>query len=156
MKAFLFNILLAIAWCSLTASFTEWNFIAGMIVGALVLEGYTLSVADTHYLGAGVRLLRFALYYLKLLVESNVLVTLAVIQPSRLAPRIVRYPVKGMTDVQRTTLANAITLTPGTLTIDVSPDGEWLYVHTMFGKDTDQVRHEIDDLRRHLRDGVFA
>jgi len=156
MKNVLFNIGLAIVWCSLTASFSEWNFIAGLAVGAVVIEGYTLSLAETHYFGNGVRLVRFTGYYLRLLVQSNLQVTQVVFNPSRLAPRIVRYPVKGMSAVERTTLANAVTLTPGTLTIDESPDGEWLYIHTMFGRDSGEVRREIDDLRSHLRKGVFA
>lgn len=156
MKNVLFNIGLAVVWCSLTASFSEWNFIAGLAVGALVIEGYTLSLADSHYFGNGFRLVRFAAYYLRMLVQSNLQVAHAVINPDILAPRIVRYPVKGMSAVERTTLANAVTLTPGTLTIDESPDGEWLYIHTMFGRDAGEVRGEIDDLRSHLRKGVFA
>jgi len=156
MNNFLFNIALAIVWCSLTASFSAWNFIAGMVVGALVIEAYTLTTPGADYLGNGVRLLRFLLHFLGLLVKSNLQVTRAIFSPSLLAPRIIRYSVKGLSPVERTVLASAITLTPGTLTIDESPDGEWLYVHAMFGRDADEVRREIDDLRARLRHGVFS
>jgi multisubunit Na+/H+ antiporter MnhE subunit len=156
MKNFLFNIGLAVVWCSLTANFSAWNFVAGMVVGAVVIEVYTLTSPGADYLGNGVRLLRFLLYFLGLLVKSNLQVTRAIFKPSLLAPRIVRYPVKGMSAVERTTLASAITLTPGTLTIDESPDGEWLYVHAMFGRDPAEVRRDIDDLRAKLRWGVFS
>jgi len=156
MKNFLFNVGLAAVWCSLTASFSAWNFLAGLVVGALVIEAYTLATPGSDYLGNGWRLVRFAVYFLGLLIKSNLQVTGAVFRPSRLAPRIVRYPVKGMSDVERTTLANAITLTPGTLTLDECPNGEWLYIHTMFGADADAVRKDIDELRAMLRWGVFA
>lgn len=156
MKNFLFNIGLAVVWCSLMASFSAWNFVAGLVVGALVIEAYTLAMPGTDYLRNGLRLLGFGVYFLGLLIKSNLQVTGAVFRPSKLSPRIVRYPVKGMSDVERTILANAITLTPGTLTIDECPNGEWLYIHTMFGADADAVRHDIDDLRAKLRWGVFA
>lgn len=156
MKNFLFNVGLAAVWCSLTASFSAWNFVAGLVVGALVIEAYTLATPGTDYLRNGLRLLAFVVYFFGLLIKSNLQVTGAVFRPSKLSPRIVRYPVKGMSDVERTILANAITLTPGTLTIDKCPNGEWLYIHTMFGADADAVRHDIDDLRAKLRRGVFA
>ena len=156
MRSFLFNIGLAVVWCSLMANFSEWTFIAGMAVGALVIQAYTLTTPGSDYLGSGVRLLRFALYFIGIMIKSNLEVTRAVFRPSLLAPRIVRYPVKGMTAIERTTLATAITLTPGTLTIDESPDGEWLYVHAMFGEDPDAIRRDIDELRAKLRWGVFS
>lgn len=156
MKNFLFNIALAAVWCSLTASFSAWNFLAGMVVGAFVIEAYTLATPGTDYLRNGLRLASFVVYFLGLLIKSNLQVTGAVLRPSKLAPRIVRYPVKGMSDVERATLANAITLTPGTLTIDECPNGEWLYIHAMFGHDPDAVRRDIDELRAKLRWGVFA
>ena len=40
-------------------------------------------------------------------------------------------------------LANLITLTPGTLTLDVAPDRKSLYVHAMFVDDPEQIRAEI-------------
>jgi len=156
MKNFLFNVGLAAVWCSLTASFSAWNFAAGLVVGALVIEAYTLATPGTDYLRNGLRLAQFVVYFLGLLIKSNLQVTGAVLRPSRLAPRIVRYPVKGMSDVERATLADAITLTPGTLTLDECPNGEWLYIHTMFGSDADAVRKDIDELRAKLRWGVFA
>ena len=52
-----------------------------------------------------------------------------------MTPRIIRYPVSGLSPIELTTLANAISLTPGTLSIDVSPDDEWLYVHAMYAED---------------------
>ena len=46
-------------------------------------------------------------------------------------PAIVAYPLTVTTDAQITLLANLITLTPGTLSVDVSDDRKWLYVHAI-------------------------
>ena len=45
--------------------------------------------------------------------------------------------------ISRTFLANSITLTPGTLGLDVSEDRKTLYVHSMWVDDPDEVRREI-------------
>jgi len=157
MKSFLFNVGLALVWISLTGSFSEWNFIAGMLVGAAVVEGYTRARRSAPYLGKMVRLIGFAMYFLRILVQANMQVAWEVVTPKHtMQPRILRYPVAGLSDVERVTLANAITLTPGTLVIDVSPDNEWLYIHAMYAKDEDAALRSIDELALRLRKGVFS
>ncbi len=46
-------------------------------------------------------------------------------------------------DVEITLLANLVTLTPGTLSLDVSEDRSTLFVHAMFVDDPDVLRREI-------------
>ena len=157
MRSFLFNIGLAVVWMSLTGSFSEWNFIAGMLVGAAVVEGYTRARRSAPYLGKTVRLIGFAGYFLRILVKANLEVAWEVVTPRHtMQPRILRYPVAGLSDVERVSLANAISLTPGTLVIDVSPDNEWLYIHAMYAKDQDAALRSIDELALRLRKGVFS
>ena len=62
----------------------------------------------------------------------------------RLRPAILYVPIDpDMTDAEITTLANVITLTPGTLTLDVTEDRRALRVHCMHAPDVDAVRREI-------------
>ena len=56
---------------------------------------------------------------------------LAVRPKLRLRPAIVAFPLTVSSDAQITMLANMITLTPGTLSIDVSDDKKTLYIHTI-------------------------
>lgn len=66
------------------------------------------------------------------LVLSAVKVAWLALQPKlRLRPAIIAYPLTVTTDVQITLLANLITLTPGTLSVDVSDDRRWLYIHAI-------------------------
>jgi multicomponent Na+:H+ antiporter subunit E len=48
-------------------------------------------------------------------------------------------------DAEVSLLANLITLTPGTLSLDVSPDGRTLYVHTIATSGPDELRRAIRD-----------
>jgi len=156
MIRFLLNIGLAIVWCALT-TFDGWNFIGGFLVGAVVVSVYSRATSGEQYIAKAGRLLRFMVYFCKLMIQTNMQVAWEVLTPKmHQKPRIIRYPIKGMTDIERTTLANAITLTPGTLVIDISPDERWLYIHCMYAQDREAAVREIDDLWNGIRRGVFA
>lgn len=66
------------------------------------------------------------------LVAANLAVARVVLAPSlSIRPGIVAYPLELRSEMAITWLANLITLTPGTLTIDVSQDHRMLYIHTL-------------------------
>jgi len=153
----LFNLFLALVWCLLTGSASAWNFVAGLLVGAFVVGAFTTVTGRGNYLRRLFGLVRFALYFLSILVRANVqIATEAVSTRPRQKPRILRYPVGDLSAAQTTILANAITLTPGTLVVDVSPDGGWLYIHCMFAEDEGEALRAIDELAARLRSEVFA
>ena len=103
------------------------------------------------------RIIVFAVYFLRILIKANLEVAVEVCTPGfRMTPSIIRYDVTGMTDMQITTLANAITLTPGTLSVDVSDRGRFLYVHCMYAKDREAAVRGLDELRHRLMKEIFA
>jgi len=76
--------------------------------------------------------LQLILLFAKELVLSALRVAWLALQPRiTLRPAIIAYPLTVTTDAQITLLANMITLTPGTLSVDVSSDRKWLYVHAI-------------------------
>ncbi len=78
------------------------------------------------------KVLALLLQFLRELIVSAVRVAWLVIQPKpRLRPAIIAYPLTVTTDAQITLLANMITLTPGTLSIDVSEDRKTLFIHAI-------------------------
>lgn len=73
----------------------------------------------------------FALFNKELLL-SSVTVLLEVLRPKlRVRPGIFRLETELKTDFELTLLSCLVCLTPGTLTLDVSGDGEALYIHAM-------------------------
>lgn len=156
MRRFMLNLGLAFVWMALTASVTEWNFLAGMVVGAAIISVYSSALGEPSYLGRGALLLARLAEFLRAIVNANFLIAWEVLTPKmHQTPRILRYPADGLSDAHRTALASAITLTPGTLVIDTSPDNKWLYVHCMYAKDRDQAIRELDDIARMVREGLF-
>ena len=74
------------------------------------------------------------------LVTANVDVAYRVLAPSMpIEPRVIELPLRVESDAAVTTIANSITLTPGTLTMDHDEEANSLYVHAIDGRDPDAV-----------------
>ena len=58
-------------------------------------------------------------------------------------PAIIGYPLEAKTDIEITLIANCITLTPGTLSLDVSEDKSLLYIHCMYVDSKEEVIQSI-------------
>jgi multicomponent Na+:H+ antiporter subunit E len=78
------------------------------------------------------------------LVLANLRLARDVVGPiRRLSPGIVAVPLDVKTDAEIALLANLITLTPGTLSLDVSSDGRVLFVHAVSAENAQAVRSGI-------------
>lgn len=79
--------------------------------------------------------------FLRDLVKSSIEVAIAVLSPRDAAePRFVTVPLhRARTGLEITMVANYITLTPGTLTVDVSADGRTLLVHSLLAGDSSEA-----------------
>ena len=156
-RMFLLNLFLALVYVALVGDPNEMNFLIGFGLGALVVTLYCRAVGTSSYPKKFLRLLRFAWYFGKILVKANLEVAWEIITPGfHMTPRIIRYPVQDLTPVQITTLANAISLTPGTLTTDVDEDGQYLFIHCMYGTDRDETIRSLDELKQRLMEEVFS
>ena len=88
--------------------------------------------------------LRYYAYFFKELIKSNLRLTAIVVSPELpIKPGIVKVRTGLKSRMGRLMLANSISLTPGTLTVEL--DGEWLYVHwvTMEADDIDGATAKI-------------
>jgi len=144
MSIFLINILLALTWAAVSGSFTPANLIFGFLLGAGALYLIREQTGATGYLSRTRRVLTLAVIFVYQLILSAWRVAILVLSPKpELKPGIFAYPLKVDRDAEITLLANLITLTPGTLSVDVSDDRRTLYVHAIDCSDPDQTRREI-------------
>lgn len=145
MNPLLWNLVLAMVWIALTGDFTERGVLVGAVLGYLVVAMVGPTVGVRGYGKRVLHTIGFILFYLWDLTLSNLRVARDVVRPrSRYRPGFVAIPVASLTDRQITLLANLITMTPGTLSIDVAGDKNTLYIHAMFVDDPDQVRRSIE------------
>lgn len=89
-------------------------------------------------------ILELILYFLRQLLIANLQVAKQVLSSNRsLTPAVFRYSFAVESDLAVTILANLITLTPGTLTLEVSLDKRELLIHTIHTSDPERVKTRI-------------
>ena len=94
---------------------------------------------ENTYFTRGPKVIAFIFFFLYELVKANLEVAYDVITPRFfMKPGIIKIPLTAKSDLEITMLANLITLTPGTLSLDVSDDKKVLYVHAMYVKDKEE------------------
>ena len=90
--------------------------------------------------------LRYFLMVLKDILVANIQVAALVLGPiKRLQPGFVAIPLDLNSDVGITVLASTVSLTPGTVSVEVSEDKRWLYVHALH---LDNEQDLIDEVKQ--------
>jgi multicomponent Na+:H+ antiporter subunit E len=144
MKVLLWNLLLALLWGAMIGRTDAANLLLGFTLGYGILWWLRPLLGPTKYFDKLPESIRFTFFFLRELIHSNFRVAWDVITPkSQRKPGIVAIPLDARSDMEITFLANLITLTPGTLSLDVSDDRSVLYVHGMFVEDPQHMRDQI-------------
>jgi len=144
MNAFFKNVLLALVWTMLTGDMSYSNLFTGFLFGYIILQMQLALMGPARYFFKARQLFGFAGYFILELLISSMRVAHDVLTPTFHArPGIVAIPLEASTDIEITTLANALTLTPGTVSLDVSEDRKTLYIHALFADDPEAVRRGI-------------
>ena len=133
-----------IMWNLLSWEKSFGSVLVGLIVAAMVsfstggLSGYTPKLLEPkRYF----YFLYFGAVFIWQCIKANVDVARRVISPDLpLNPGIVKVNTKLKTEIGLTSLANAITLTPGTFTVDIAPEEGCLFIHWLDVKDVDIVQ----------------
>jgi multicomponent Na+:H+ antiporter subunit E len=140
----LLNILLALAWMFLSGNLNFINFIEGFLIGFIILWVSKNSSESQDYFKKIPRIIGFIFYFFYELFVANLRVAYDIITPKhRMEPSIIAIPLTVDKDFEITILANLITLTPGTLSLDVSSNKKVLYVHSMYVSDPKEFIDEI-------------
>jgi multicomponent Na+:H+ antiporter subunit E len=153
MRFFTWNLIFAVVWVAITGAFTLPNLALGFVFGAASLflirghKGATASDKKMQPIPVFRRLWRIGslirLFAYELMM-SAIKVAALVLQPNmKLKSGIFAYETALTKDSHITLLANLITLTPGTLTVDVSDDKRTLYIHAVDCSDLEATRADI-------------
>jgi multicomponent Na+:H+ antiporter subunit E len=144
MNQLLFNILLAISWMLLAGELNAETFIEGIIIGFIILWVSRSALGGSKYFSKIPLAVKFIFYFIKELIKANMIVAYDIITPKDyMKPGIVAIPLDAKSDLEITLFANLITLTPGTLSLDVSNDKKTLYVHGLYVNDKESFTREL-------------
>jgi len=136
--------LMAVIWATVSGSFTVPNLIFGFVISLLTLYLLRERFVGRDYTSRFRRVLALVLLFLVELAKSAWRVATLVLQPKMdLKPGIFAFPLTVKSDWEISLLANLITLTPGTLSVDVSDDRTTLYIHAIDCSDVEVARRDI-------------
>lgn len=144
MNVFVLNVMLALAWAALSGEFTPQNVLVGFVLGYLLLWRLSGTLSQNRYFVKIPQVISFIAFFLRELIQANIRAMFEALTPAyHMKPAVVAIPLSLQSDLAITILANLITLTPGTLTLDVSDDKRVLYVHAMYVEDVEAFRRQI-------------
>lgn len=133
-----------LVWLAVSGTFTIPNLLLGIAAGALSLLLIRSHIEPDGRRIRPLKLLSLVLLFIKELALSAFKVAVLVASPKMaLKPGIFAFPLTVDRDFEITLLANLITLTPGTLSVDVSEDRTVLYVHALDCSDPVGIRRDI-------------
>lgn len=134
--------MVVVVWVALWGDLTLANIASGLGVGAVVLtvSPRAPGAVRLHPVAAA----RFAITFLYKLLEATVVVAWEVLTPrNRIREAIVAVPLGDLPDTVVTVAANAVSLTPGTLTLEVVREPLVMYVHVLHLDSVAGAREEI-------------
>ena len=145
MNLFLWNLLLAIFWAAVGGTLTGASLLTGFAAGYIVLLIAKPLLGQSKYYTTVWRALGFIAFYIWEIFISSLRVAHDVLTPTHhMRPGVLAVSLDARTAVEITLLANLVSLTPGTLSLDVSPDRRVLYLHVMYlDADPDVTRRGI-------------
>ena len=149
---------LTAVWIGLWGSASAANVLGGLAVAVAILLALPLEEVPGRERVRPLALLRFLGRFAVDLVRASLQVALLVVRPRRaLRQAVLAVPVRGASDGLLTLVANAISLTPGTLTLEVDRASSTLYVHVLdVGHGPQALERVRADIVRRERLAVLA
>lgn len=149
---------LVVLWMLLWSDAAPGTLIGGVLIAAVVMLVFARGVGrrprpdrtgDRPRLSV-VGLVMYLGYVLGKIVQSNVTLAWRIVKPGYpISPGVVRVPLLSHDALTTVMAANAITLTPGTLTIDTRAEPPVLYVSALYAADVEGLRHELMAFERY-------
>jgi len=139
------TLLLIVVWQMLVNKVTVGNLVLGTILGVIIPLVTAPYWPNRPRLRSLPRIVEYVAVVLWDICVANVQVAYVILFKSNAAtrPAWIAIPLELRTPEAITVLAGTITMTPGTVSSDVSADGRSLLVHCLDAPDPDAVRDEI-------------
>ncbi|MFY4775462.1 Na+/H+ antiporter subunit E [Metabacillus sp. RGM 3146] len=140
----LLNFFIALIWLFLQSDFHVMTFFTGYFLGLILIFGFRRFFSTRFYFYNVCAIFRLLTIFNKELILANLSVLKVVLSPKmKMSPGIFAYETNLKKAWEITILANLITLTPGTLVVEISDDNRILYIHAMDIGDAEQAKADI-------------
>lgn len=138
------------AWLLLQGELSVGNVVGGTVLALVLVEVFPVHRPEVRHRLHPWGFLRFVAFVLYSLVVSSWEVIKVIVRPTpaNLRSGIVRVRLSAESPLTTTIVANAVTLTPGTMTLTARVDPAELHIHVLGLADPDEFRESVHDLER--------
>lgn len=144
---FLINIIIAAVWMLLQEALTWENFVVGYFLGFAILYFTVGRLQLPPYTKPVIAFAKLSWVFFIEVIKSTVRVVYLVLHPRLpVSPGLITVPLDVKSDEGITMLAGLITMTPGTLSVEVSADRAFLYVHALEADDPEGSIKEFKEV----------
>lgn len=154
----LLTLLLTVVWILLQNEFSAGMAVFGLILGIIIPRGTSVWWPDTPRGFKMGRMITYCLLVMWDIIVANIQVAWIVLTRSNasLRPAWIVVPIELTQPEAITLLAGTITLTPGTVSADMSDGGHSILVHALDTDDPDAVRDDIKNRYERRLKEIFA
>ena len=138
------NLFFAGAWVLVNNAYSIIDFCIGFVLGLgclWLIRPFGMEGSYFRRLKAGIILLIY--FHYEMMVSVYRVARAVLTSTPEIAPDIVHVPLDAQTDIEITLLANMVSLTPGTLSLDITREKKHLIVHAMFARDHEAVINSV-------------
>ncbi|WP_303903970.1 Na+/H+ antiporter subunit E [Thiohalomonas denitrificans] len=140
----LMSLTLALVWLLLANDFGLGQLLLGLLFGLLIPHFTSAFWPEHPRLRRPLLLTRYLLSLAKDIITANLQVARLVLGPrDRLRPAFIQYELELTDEFAITVLASTVSLTPGTVSADLSIDRRTLLIHSLDVSDRDALCHQI-------------
>lgn len=133
-----------VVWCALWSDLSVANVLWGALAGVVLMQLVPLHARGVTLRVSPIGVVRYVAYALWALVKSSAVVAWEVVTPvNHINQGIVAVPLRVESIAVATLVANTVSLTPGTLTLEIRRDPLTIYVHIMHLRTIEAVREDI-------------
>ena len=149
----LINILIAFIWMLLNESFTPVLFGVGYIIGFFIILLMRRFFPTPFYGRKAIAVINLILLFIVELFKSSIIVIKEIIRPNlKIKPGIFRADTILDSDFEISLLITFLTLTPGSVVIEVDPKAKVMFIHAM---DADDFNHNIRKTKRKFEKAII-
>ncbi|MCZ2722188.1 Na+/H+ antiporter subunit E [Marinomonas sp. 15G1-11] len=138
------SLLLFSIWLLLNNSVSAGHLLLAFIFAIIIPWGVASMTTERPRIQKPMLAVSYVFLVLKDIVSANFTVALLVLGPLKnLSPGFVAIPLDIESELGITLLASTVSLTPGTVSAEISEDQKWLYVHALHLEDAEELIQEV-------------
>lgn len=138
---------LVAVWLILWSDVSAANVVSGLVVAVGIVALFP-PWREGSFVVRPLHAAHFVGHFAYKLIQSSVTMTRTILDPrDRTRSGIVAVPIMECSDAMITLIADAVSLTPGTLTVEVTREPPTLFVHALDARDVEQVHREVRSLQ---------